>query len=143
MSSTFLGSKGLFGEDLERPLSTIWSIPDRTGDGFLLRRRSTPCGSMTKIIPWTCFSIIAVAVSGGHRPQDRHVHGRDKGQMDLYLAWLKEHDWRAGENEPVGLILCTSARRQHVELLLRHGPHKMKVAEYLTVCPTSGSWKRG
>jgi predicted nuclease of restriction endonuclease-like (RecB) superfamily len=54
----------------------------------------------------------------------------DKGQMDLYLAWLKEHDWRPGENEPVGLILCTSARRQHVELLLRHGPHKMKVAEY-------------
>jgi predicted nuclease of restriction endonuclease-like (RecB) superfamily len=59
----------------------------------------------------------------------------DKGQMDLYLAWLKEHDWRESENEPVGLILCTSARRQHVELLLRHGPHKMKVAEYLTRLP--------
>ena len=59
----------------------------------------------------------------------------DKGQMDLYPAWLKEHDWREGENEPVGLILCTSARRQHVELLLRHGPHKMKVAEYLTRLP--------
>jgi predicted nuclease of restriction endonuclease-like (RecB) superfamily len=59
----------------------------------------------------------------------------DKGQMDLCLAWLKEHDWRPGENEPVGLILCTSARRQHVELLLRHGPHKMKVAEYLTRLP--------
>jgi predicted nuclease of restriction endonuclease-like (RecB) superfamily len=59
----------------------------------------------------------------------------DKGQMDLYLSWLKEHDWRRGENEPVGLILCTSARRQHVELLLRYGPHKMKVAEYLTRLP--------
>ncbi len=59
----------------------------------------------------------------------------DKGQMDLYLSWLKEPDWRPGENEPVGLILCTSARRQHVELLLRHGPHKMKVAEYLTHLP--------
>jgi predicted nuclease of restriction endonuclease-like (RecB) superfamily len=59
----------------------------------------------------------------------------DKGQMDLYLAWLKEHDWREGENEPVGLILCTSARRQHVELLLRDGPHRVKVAEYLTRLP--------
>lgn len=59
----------------------------------------------------------------------------DKRQMDLYLSWLKEHDWRRGENEPVGLILCTSARRQHVELLLRHGPHKMKVAEYRTRLP--------
>jgi len=32
----------------------------------------------------------------------------DKGQMDLYLAWLKEHEWRDAENEPVGLILCRS-----------------------------------
>lgn len=59
----------------------------------------------------------------------------DKGQMDLYLAWLKEHEWREGENEPVGLILCSSKKRQHVELLLRHGPHKMQVSEYLTKLP--------
>lgn len=59
----------------------------------------------------------------------------DKGQMDLYLAWLKEREWREGENEPIGLILCASKRRQHVELLLRHGPHKMQVSEYLTRLP--------
>jgi len=60
----------------------------------------------------------------------------DKGQMDLYLAWLKQHQWRQGaENEPVGLILCTSKKRQHVELLLSHGPHKMQVSEYLTQLP--------
>ncbi|MCX6927131.1 MAG: PDDEXK nuclease domain-containing protein [Verrucomicrobia bacterium] len=59
----------------------------------------------------------------------------DKGQMDLYLSWLKRHEWRAGENEPVGLILCTSKKRQHVELLLAHGPHKMQVSEYVTKLP--------
>jgi predicted nuclease of restriction endonuclease-like (RecB) superfamily len=59
----------------------------------------------------------------------------DKGQMDLYLAWLKENEWYEGENEPVGLILCSSKKRQHVELLLRHGPHKMQVSEYLTKLP--------
>jgi len=59
----------------------------------------------------------------------------DKGQMDLYLSWLKRHEWRARENEPVGLILCTSKKRQHVELLLAHGPHKMLVSEYLTKLP--------
>jgi len=59
----------------------------------------------------------------------------DKGQMDLYLAWLKQHEWREGENEPVGLILCSSKNRQHVELLLRHDPHKMQVSEYLTKLP--------
>ncbi len=60
----------------------------------------------------------------------------DKGQMDLYLSWLKKHDWREGENEPVGLILCTSKKTQHVELLLSHGPHKMQVSEYLTQLPS-------
>ena len=59
----------------------------------------------------------------------------DKGQMDLYLSWLKRHEWREHENEPVGLILCTSKKRQHVELLLAHGPHKMQVSEYLTKLP--------
>lgn len=61
----------------------------------------------------------------------------DKGQMDLYLAWLKKHEWRQdAENEPVGLILCTSKKRQHVELLLSHGPHKLQVSEYLTQLPS-------
>ena len=60
----------------------------------------------------------------------------DKGQMDLYLSWLKQNEWRQDvENEPVGLILCTSKKRQHVELLLGHGPHKMRVSEYLTHLP--------
>jgi len=59
----------------------------------------------------------------------------DKGQMDLYLSWLKEREWREEENEPIGLILCSSKKKQHVELLLRHGPHKMQVSEYLTKLP--------
>jgi len=60
----------------------------------------------------------------------------DKGQMDLYLAWLKENEWRVGENEPVGLILCSSKKRQHVEMLIRHGPHKIQVSEYITKLPS-------
>ena len=60
----------------------------------------------------------------------------DKGQMDLYLAWLKKHEVRKGEKEPVGLILCSSKRRQHVELLLQGGPHRMQVSEYVTQLPS-------
>lgn len=59
----------------------------------------------------------------------------DKGQMDLYLSWLKKHEWREDEKEPVGLILCTSKKKQHVELLLAHGPHRMQVSEYFTKLP--------
>ena len=51
----------------------------------------------------------------------------DKGQMDLYLAWLKKNGVRKSKKEPVGLILCSSKRRQHVELLLQGGPHRMQV----------------
>ena len=43
---------------------------------------------------------------------------------------------REGEKEPVGLILCSSKRRQHVELLLRDSPHRMRVAEYVTQLPS-------
>ena len=60
----------------------------------------------------------------------------DKGQMDLYLAWLKEREMREGEQDPVGLILCSSKRRQHVELLLRDSPHRMRVAEYVMQLPS-------
>ena len=37
--------------------------------------------------------------------------------LALYAADTRE--------EPVGLILCTSKKKQHVELLLAHGPHKI------------------
>lgn len=43
---------------------------------------------------------------------------------------------RKGEKDPVGLILCSSKRRQHVELLLQDGPHRMQVSEYVTQLPS-------
>lgn len=55
----------------------------------------------------------------------------DKGQMELYLAWLKRHETEAGEDDPLGLILCAGKSEQHVELLglRKSGIH---VATYLT-----------
>ena len=41
----------------------------------------------------------------------------DKGQMELYLNWLKRHECERGEAEPLGLILCAGKSDQHVELL--------------------------
>ena len=31
-----------------------------------------------------------------------------KGQMELYLRWLDKYDRAAGEESPIGLILCSS-----------------------------------
>ena len=57
-----------------------------------------------------------------------------KGQMELYLRWLNKHERRAGEADPLGIILCAGKKQELVELLEldQSGIH---VAEYLTVLP--------
>jgi predicted nuclease of restriction endonuclease-like (RecB) superfamily len=35
----------------------------------------------------------------------------DKGQMELYLRWLEHHEMQAGEEPPLGLILCADKGR--------------------------------
>lgn len=41
----------------------------------------------------------------------------DKGQMELYLAWLEKNERRPGEGAPLGLILCAGKRQEAIELL--------------------------
>jgi predicted nuclease of restriction endonuclease-like (RecB) superfamily len=55
----------------------------------------------------------------------------DKGQMELYLNWLKKYEKQAEESDPLGIILCAGKTAQHVELLEveKSGIH---VATYLT-----------
>jgi predicted nuclease of restriction endonuclease-like (RecB) superfamily len=47
----------------------------------------------------------------------RNFEAGDKGQMELYLNWLKRHECEPGEAAPLGIILCAGQRSQHVELL--------------------------
>ena len=55
----------------------------------------------------------------------------DAAQMQLYLEWTRRHDTRAGEGDPIGLILCGSRNEQVVELLLSSQATQMHVAQYL------------
>lgn len=41
----------------------------------------------------------------------------DKGQMELYLNWLKRHGCEPDEADPIGIILCAGKSAEHVELL--------------------------
>ncbi len=57
-----------------------------------------------------------------------------KGQMELYLRWLDRYDRQEGEQAPIGLILCTEASTEQIELLQMHKDGIM-VAEYWTELP--------
>ena len=41
----------------------------------------------------------------------------DKGQMELYLNWLKRYECEPDEAAPIGMILCAGKSAEHVELL--------------------------
>jgi predicted nuclease of restriction endonuclease-like (RecB) superfamily len=47
----------------------------------------------------------------------RNFEAADKGQMELYLNWLKRHECEPGEAAPLGIILCAGKHQQHAELL--------------------------
>lgn len=78
-----------------------------------------------------------------HRPLRRLVavelkigkfDARHEGQMKLYLKWLDRCERQEGEEAPIGLILCTEASREQVELLEMHRDG-IVVAEYWTALP--------
>ncbi|MCL2694859.1 MAG: PDDEXK nuclease domain-containing protein [Clostridiales bacterium] len=63
------------------------------------------------------------------------------GQMRFYLKWLNRYERQEGENPPIGLILCTEASRDQIELmeLDREG---IAVAEYWTLLPSKTAFEQ-
>lgn len=57
-----------------------------------------------------------------------------EGQMKFYLKWLDRYERHDGEEAPIGLIMCTEASREQVELLEMH-KDGIVVAEYWTDLP--------
>ena len=58
-----------------------------------------------------------------------------KAQMELYLRWLQKNEMQAGEQIPIGLILCAEGNKEQIELL-QLNKSGIKVAEYLTQLPS-------
>lgn len=59
----------------------------------------------------------------------------DAGQMHLYLNYAKEHWTHAGENPPVGLILCAQKDSAVAHYALEGLSNKVLAAEYRTALP--------
>ena len=64
-----------------------------------------------------------------------------KGQMEFYLRWLDKYDRKEGENAPIGIILCTTASRDQIELM-EMDKAGIAVAEYWTVLPPKAEFER-
>ncbi len=68
----------------------------------------------------------------------RFTHA-DAGQMHVYLNYAREHWTLAGENPPVGIILCAGKRDALVRYATDSLPTKVLVREYLTALPDEKS----
>jgi hypothetical protein len=63
------------------------------------------------------------------------------GQMRFYLKWLNRYERQEGENPPIGLILCTEASRDQIELM-ELDKEGIAVAEYWTQLPPKNEFER-
>ncbi len=63
----------------------------------------------------------------------------DAGQMHMYLNHAREHWTMAGENPPVGLILCAEKDHAVAKYALDGLPNKVMAAEYRTRLPAEAT----
>jgi hypothetical protein len=63
------------------------------------------------------------------------------GQMRFYLKWLDRYERQEEEKPPIGIILCTTASRDQIELL-ELDKEGIAVAEYWTNLPPKAMLER-
>jgi predicted nuclease of restriction endonuclease-like (RecB) superfamily len=64
-----------------------------------------------------------------------------KGQMEFYLRWLDKYERQRDENPPIGIILCTEASRDQIELM-EMDKAGIAVAQYWTALPPKAEFER-
>jgi len=135
----FLGRDGAFSErDLEAALVShiIEHFLLELGHGFCFvgRQQRLPIGDKDYYVDLVFYhrflrAPVLVDLKIGE------IAPADIAQMQLYLAWTRQHDHAEGEADPIGLILCGSKDSAVIELLLADpdsSPDKrIKVAQYL------------
>jgi len=134
----FVGLSGAFSErDLEKRLvDNIEKFLLELGRGFCFvgRQQRLPIGDKDYYVDLVFYhrylrAPVLVDLKIGE------LEPADIAQMQLYLAWTRQHDHEEGESDPIGLILCGYKDNAVIELLLadpNSGPDKrIKVAQYL------------
>lgn len=133
----FLGLQGAYSEhDLEAAiLADMERFLLEMGDGFcfVARQKRLTIGADDFYIDLLFYHrklrrLVAVEL------KLEKFQAAHKGQMELYLRWLDRYERQAGEESPIGLILCASVNREQIEVL-QLDESSIRVAEYLTDLP--------
>ncbi|MBI2667050.1 DUF1016 domain-containing protein [Candidatus Woesearchaeota archaeon] len=74
-----------------------------------------------------CFVLVDVKIG--------ELSHADTGQMDFYLNYYKQEEKRAGENDPIGLILCASKNKEFAKYVLADRKN-MFASEYKVKLPS-------
>jgi len=129
----FLGLKNSYAEkDLEAAIlreMEAFILELGVGFAFVERQKRMTVGGVDHYLDLLFYHrrlkrLVAIDLKLGH------FAPADKGQMELYLAWLKENESADGEDSPLGLILCAGKNDETVRLLgLDKG--EIRVASYL------------
>ena len=130
----FLGLKGTYAEsDLEAAILReveAFILELGTGFCFVTRQKRMQVDGRDYYLDLLFYHrklrrLVAIELKVGD------FEAADKGQMELYLNWLKRYEREKDEKEPLGMILCAGKTNEHVELLelQKSGIH---LASYVT-----------
>lgn len=81
-----------------------------------------------------CHVLIELKVAGF-----KHEH---LGQLNTYVSWFKRNAMTAGDNPPIGLLLCTRKDHSLVEYALADLPNRLFVSKYQLELPTSNQLQK-
>ena len=69
----------------------------------------------------------------------KHEH---VGQLNTYVTWFQKHEMTAGDNPPVGLLLCTRKNHALIEYALAGMDNQLFVSRYQLELPKKEELER-
>lgn len=125
-------------EDLKNELlNKLEKFLQELGSDFFIGRREVPVligGNYDKVdlelfhAGLMCYILVEIKTE-----KFKHSH---VSQMYSYINWYKEHKWREGQRQPIGLIICKTKDTETVHYALGRLKQEIFVAEYKTKLPS-------
>ena len=136
--------KAVAESDLEPALvDNLWDFLLELGHGFCLeaQQKSIVIGNTRGFVDLVfyhrilkCHVLVELKVDAFHHEQI--------GQLNTYVTWYGKHMMAAGDNPPVGLLLCTQKDHALVEYALAAIDNRLFVSKYEVELPSKDELQR-